>query len=353
MAVDWNSCPADAGPSRDKWTLDRFDAGETAYYWAPLTLTDGQGNTLVIKVLSDALKIGGVRMNVTAVVQQQIADRLGAMLLTPHVLDEMWRQRAVTVEPMPRQITSKTSAMIDQSAKLDAKLGLNAEQVPIDLCVSTCKTWVVTNLLVSHPGKAANYGWHFDDPHRTNPNMGKIKGSFKGIDGFQDASNDTGVSVIQPLATAHAPSHVDYSQDCLLMLRAGELNGQTVDLAQIVMDPTWAHLLSAEGALKTWRQPGVPDDGSVPPGGDLPTGGNPDSPTGGADDSGAQGSSGMSTAGKVFGVALFAGVGIGIGVALSGLGENHGVVVGPLDAPHAAALALVGCRARGGSGLGA
>ena len=65
-------------------------------HWTTLQV----GSRLKLAVMADALKLGGVRVGAGAGLAQQIADVLGAMLLTPKVLDLMYAARAVTVAPM-------------------------------------------------------------------------------------------------------------------------------------------------------------------------------------------------------------------------------------------------------------
>ncbi len=237
----------DHGPSRDKVILDAVRVGNIEIKWGTVFSTDGT-NTAAFEVFADSLKIDGIRVNVSAQVEQQIADLLGFSLLTPKLADLMWVQRAVTLKPHTRPITSATSAMIDHSSLIDADL---AHLGYTDGIVATVgKHWVLDNDLLTHAGRAENYGWHFEGS------------AFGGINGEVTASQvkDKGgqyVKMIQGRGWAHDPSHVDYSQICCLVARKCALNGEPSDLWTILQDPNLAHLASHQGVVKVLRQPGV------------------------------------------------------------------------------------------------
>ncbi len=209
-----------------------------------------QGHTAVFYVFSDALKIEGVRINVSANIEQQIADRLGCLLLTPKLADMIWEQRTVTLPPMPRPITSATSAMIDNSAKIDAALA--AQGNPPGLVSTTGKHWVIDQSLASKPGKACNYGWHFAGSNFQGL-LGEVAVSL-----IKDSSGQY-LRLIQGRGWAHDMSHVDYSQICVLVQRNCTVDGQDCDLVDLLKDPVLSYLASNTGVMTIFRQPGVPE----------------------------------------------------------------------------------------------
>lgn len=212
--------------------------------WVELK-TSIPGHAATFLVTADALKIGGVRINVSATLQQQIADGIGALLLTPKLLDQMWAQRAVTLLPSPQPIEATVKSMLAHSSRIDAALA-KAGGAPKGGIVQTVgKQWVVSNALLAHSGKAENMGWHF--PGKT-------------FDGKSWSASPTlpGIRMIQDPGWAHDASHVDYSQVCCLVNRWCVLDGARTDIATVLQDPTLSALASAEGPLKLLRQPGVP-----------------------------------------------------------------------------------------------
>lgn len=242
--VDWSTCPPQAGPARDKWILDAVLAGESEAPLAEIEVS-ANGHTGRFTVLADGLMLGGVRINVSAYLQQQIADALGAMLLTPRLADLVWQARSVDLPPMPRQITSSTAAMIEQSDKISAAIPPGSQGIKNTIGKHWClvKSIFSDSAMAAH--KAANYGWHFQGSN------------FQGIKGEPTVSLP-GVRVIQGVGTVHDYSHTDYSQICQLVMRACIIDGQESDLANVLQDPELAPLVSHEGPLPGWRQPGVP-----------------------------------------------------------------------------------------------
>src|SRR5205814_884074 len=82
------------------------------------------------------------------------------------------------------------------------------------------KDLVVTNRLLSHPGRVAIYGWHL-------PN---------------------GVPV-QPLSTKHESTYADYSHGVRLVGATMRLDDTDVAVADVLADPSLCDLLSDEGTI--------------------------------------------------------------------------------------------------------
>jgi hypothetical protein len=235
--------PPTNGAARDSAILSHVTSGDYTQSWATLNLGRVQ-----LQVSADALKIGGVRINASATVQQQIADALGCLLPTPKVFDAMWLARAATLSPVTLPISSTTAAMVQASQKLDAELAALGNPAGI---VVQQKTWVLTNVLTTT--KAANYGFFVI------PNQPGYKWNGIGTDPCASFPMQPQLGrVIQSVGTAHDPSHVDYSQECWLMQRRCTVDGQPADLAAVLQDPALSALVSSEGPLRILRQPGVP-----------------------------------------------------------------------------------------------
>lgn len=237
---DW---PRQAGAERSERILAAVKAGRYEHSWCPLELSDGQG-TLRLMVSCDALKVDGVRVNVDARTQQLIADHIGAVLLTPKLADEIYA-RAKKLAPKPQPITSSTQAMIDHSARVDAEV----TRVGGGLVADVGKDWVLAKSIFSQTAraarKAANYGWHVPTQQ---------------YQGLRAERSVTGGFVIQGVGTAHDSSHSDYSQVARFVRRVGLFGELPVDLSLVYTgrDPGTA-LVSHEGPLPDWRQPGADD----------------------------------------------------------------------------------------------
>lgn len=238
---------------RGAYILDQVRLGLYEIPWLPITSVYN-GHAARFWVSGDAMKVDGVRVNVTAMLQQQIADIIGAMLPTPRIVDLIYMEADIVLQPMPMPITSSTVAMVDQSRKIDAAVvkvvgSIDAAKGRI---VSTVgKTWVVANGLLTHPGMAENYGWHFrgatfgGKAWEVNASLAK------------DPVTGQYLRLIQGEGWFHSSSHTDYSQNALFVLTKAELDGATVDINSILSDPSLAPLANHNGVLRVLRQPNV------------------------------------------------------------------------------------------------
>jgi len=251
-----NDFPSKHGPDREKLILDIVDNQQDrlSYSWYPLNV-EQDGHMATFYVMDDALKIDGVRVNVTADTEQRIADRWGAMLLTAKLSDLIWHHAEVRLEPCPRKITSSTKGMIEHSLDVDDQLNHDPEG---KLISTVGKNWIIDEKLANKKGMACNHGWHF-------------KGnSFQGIKGnvnpslLKNPDTKTYWRLIQSLGTAHDfNNHTDYSQICRLVTRECIVDEETRDLVEILKDPELAKLASHTGPLSVFRQPGVPEPNTV------------------------------------------------------------------------------------------
>jgi hypothetical protein len=219
--------------------LDAIRTGAAKPDYARIALSNESHEGEVL-MFADALKVNGVRTSVSATLQQQIADALGCLLLTPKLADILWQHRTAPLLPITGDVVTRTDEQ--QSAAIDAALALTS--AGDDAIVQTVgKHWVISNTLLSHPGKAENYGWHFPGATWAGQSW--------------EAAVTPGLRVVQGQGWAHDPSHLDYSQNCVLVHRACTFDGQARDLAEVLQDPTLAPLVSHEGPLKVLRQPGT------------------------------------------------------------------------------------------------
>jgi hypothetical protein len=168
-------------------------------------------------VTRDAVRIDGVRVNVTAETAQKCADLLGASLTTPLLEDMIYEAADFRCSPVLMKPDGSWRQTLGHSVGLDRQIV--AQGTRPRLVGAIGKSWVLSNGLAdpNRHGRAANYGYHSPSAkHRA-------------------VSGNT--NVWQPLGFAHNIFHTDYSQT--LRLAKGPL-------------PTH------EGTLRVFRQPGVP-----------------------------------------------------------------------------------------------
>jgi hypothetical protein len=230
---------------REKYIFEQVIAGNFDAEWVPLEYSDGT-RTIRFNVMKDALKINGVRVNVSAELQQKLADVFSASLLTTHIADLMYINAVHRINPCPMTISSTVASMRKHSAAVDAAIG----QEPTGLVATPGKHWILDKKLDWAASKACNYGWHF------------VGNTYKGIKGHSAASkqnrlNGSPISVIQPNACAHDMKHSDYSQVCQLVSQTCWINDVEYKLAQVLQDPSKCDLATVGGPLLNVRQPGT------------------------------------------------------------------------------------------------
>lgn len=230
---------------REKYIYDQVLAGNFDAEWFEIEHTDGI-RTIKLNVMRDALKIDGIRVNVSAELQQRLADVFHASLLTTQVADLIFVKATHRIEPCPMTISSTVTSMVKHSQAVDTKLGKN----DIGLVATVGKHWILDKKLDFNVKKACNYGWHF------------VGTNYKGIKGYPVPSkvNSVGgspVSVIQPNACAHDMKHSDYSQICQLVSQVCTIDGITHRFSDVLQDPKLCGLVTVGGPLANTRQPGV------------------------------------------------------------------------------------------------
>jgi hypothetical protein len=236
--------PNGPGAERDQRVIDAVRSGNYEHEWCPIVLSDGGGQTLTVEVSCDALKVDGVRMNVSAHLQQQVADLIGAVLLTPKLADAIWSKTTGRIAPSPQSITASTRGMVEHSARVDALAAGKSRPL-----ADPGKDWVLVRSIFTASAKAkrkaANYGWH------------QASGA--------SAAVTPGLRVIQGVGTVHDDLHQDYSQIARFARVAARAGERPVDLRDVYTgkEGSLVDLVSHEGPLPDWRQPGV--GGSVPP----------------------------------------------------------------------------------------
>jgi len=228
--------------------------GDCFFHWASV-VSEHAGHRLHLAVMADAvIDPDGVRQPATAAQMQRVADSLGCMLLTPLVIDLVWRQATLRFNPVINvkgRIVAECS-VAKVHAAIEQKIA-DAGGYPDDGIVACVgKYWTVCNALarsgLAYGQKtAANYGWFDSDAPEGR----------RGVTGGD-------IHPWQTLGTRHNDQHVDPSQVVRLMQRWAWLekaNGDKgdVDLHTVAADPDLAPLINHDGVLKVLRQPSVPE----------------------------------------------------------------------------------------------
>jgi len=236
--------------TRERAILDAVIDGNYVILWTPVAISE----KLTIFVSSDALKIGctkdAIRVCASCKTQQRIADEIGAYLLTPKLVDDIWVESTIKIEPQTQPISASKYAMQRHN---DAIEELRAGRCGI---VSGWKDWVIGERLWREQNKALNYGWHVETTADTWKGIKLHDGAIAG-------------KVIQPVSGAHDVNHVDYSQLCRFVRKKALYDGQMRDLAELVSDPLTAKAITTEGQLPGMRHPGIsanePEPEQIPP----------------------------------------------------------------------------------------
>jgi hypothetical protein len=189
--------------------------------WTTIT-SNYKGRRAQIQVTTDALTILGVRFDVTAEGAQRIADQLHAILPTPRILQLVWEQAAVRIDPCtlpPDEKMASTARMIQHSDCVDRRIGGRAGMV-----ANEGKHWVLSNRIAGKDNLAANYGWFI-----------------------------RGRRPVQTVGTRHDTAHTDYSQILRLVKPIINVDGRDIDIRHVGRSPELWGLVSDEGPLLVWR----------------------------------------------------------------------------------------------------
>jgi len=191
----------------------------------------GKENSATFEVMPDYLAVGTdadfVRLPMTPMTAQRIADAFGCSLPTRKIVDEVYRQASVKLEPLP--LTDQREAVATFASHHDLIEKQRTGKELGALVVGTKKDVVVTNRLGEKPNRVAIYGWHR-------------------LDG----------TPIQPLTIVHRDTYVDYSHGVRLIKRAVTVDGKPRDVRHVLHAADLCGLLSDEGPVEfpTYERPG-------------------------------------------------------------------------------------------------
>ncbi|PTW49844.1 hypothetical protein [Rhodovulum kholense] len=218
------------GGDRDSLIVQQALAGNIPHFLRELTpvkvsgtLSGGGRADVTICVTPDYLALGSdadfVRVPMGLPAAARIADRFGFLLPTTRMVDAIYSQAGLRLDPRPMAAgaqMSSTGYFLQHNRTVEGQTGGREGQ----LTAGQKKDLVLTNRLRSHPGRVAIYGWHKRDG-----------------------------SPIQPLSTVHGAYYSDYSHGVRLVSQTAFLNGRPVSLASLLSNPTYAQLLTGEGPI--------------------------------------------------------------------------------------------------------
>jgi hypothetical protein len=207
----------------------------------PVSVSDASGRAAKLHVLCDYLAVGSdedfIRMPMTSAAAQRIADLTQTMLPTPKLVDEIYRQAQAKLPPSYID-GGPTEDEIADFLFHHEKLEKNRKSRGYPLGVLTAgdkKDIVLCGRMMERPERVAIYGWHKSDG-----------------------------DVIQPLSTTHSCRYADYSHGVRLIDRRVEIDGEMLQLEEVLRDPELAGLVSDEGPLDLARYPTVLPDYTGP-----------------------------------------------------------------------------------------
>ena len=284
------SLPQKPGPAREEAILNLIKEGHALVVWSPIVVDYGDYRA-TFYVTAEPLMLGdqwddAFYPGVTASTMQKIADYYNATLLTPKLVDEIWKQAPVRVDPFQGMSGDKaavarmsdTATFLSHSAIIKKRIasgrdafkqisfGMQGAVAPIVANIG--KYWTVS-AYTSNKGKQPG----------TNTIASENYGFFSTAKGAPPKSVTLmpNVDVVQTPGHRHDNAHSDYSQVVMLVARSVELcvpqamaglgsnynckdggscqtrNGpgriKCIDIYDLANDPKLAPMLSHQGTI--------------------------------------------------------------------------------------------------------
>jgi hypothetical protein len=190
--------------------------------------SDGQEHRGRFWTMPDYLAIGAdgdfVRIPMSSITAQVVADKFDCLLPTRKMVDEIYRQSQIRLSPEPLPAGPEMTSSeyywhhneIIAHQLVDGPLG--------ELVSGHKKDVVITNELLRRPTRVAIYGWHKPDGQP-----------------------------IQPLSLFHPNWYADYSHGIRLVAAMMIVDGVQRPVADVLKDQLLAPLLSDEGPMQQTR----------------------------------------------------------------------------------------------------
>lgn len=238
--------------ARNKYILDAASRGALDVSWWPLTVQE-RGHTIRLLVTARPVRCDGIIFGAGARLAQQCADALGALLVTPKLLDLMYAARDVDVEPMPLLGTSKPGGGVWTDADMMSTEIFEYHTSLVDEAVGSWKMGIVQScakpFVIAKAASAqhgVNYGWHL--PVGT-------PSPWRGVSIYPSVTENA--MVIQQPSTWHGLDQDDYASGLIAVYGECLVDGLPRKTADVYQDADLAWCVSHEGPLPNVRQPGV------------------------------------------------------------------------------------------------
>ncbi len=184
---------------------------------------EANGHKIVYVAAPDYLAVGSdddfVRIPLTPMSAQKIADALRCSLPTKKMVNDIYARAVVKLAPQPLTEARESAATFLQHNDLIEKS--RPKDKTGELTAGIKKDVVISNRLLERPGRVIIYGWH-------------------------KAANQP----IQPLTNIHNNTYVDYSHGIRLIKQDVLVDDKPMKLEEVLQDPDLSALVSDEGALK-------------------------------------------------------------------------------------------------------
>jgi len=219
---------------RDSLATQLILAGDVPAFWQKFVRiqasivdsTTGKRITVSYYVAPDYLGIGSdddwARVPLTPTAAQKIADSLNCFLPTRKMVDDIYTQARVRLEPVPMYAFRDSSVTMWQH-----HLIIEGQRKGRRGLIAGIKKDVVISGKISRDPKAdrvAIYGWH------------RLTGK-----------------AIQPLYTGHINWYADYSHGIRLVYRKIRVDGRSMDYKEVLKNPVLCRLLCDEEACDFYR----------------------------------------------------------------------------------------------------
>ena len=185
---------------------------------------------ITLFVLPDYFSIGSnddfVLMPMTPILAQQVMNHIGGTLPTRKMVDIIWIAAKIKLAPIPIPPSDSMATVVvfDRHNQLlkDQRVVLGWHFLSGTLVGGHKKDVIISNSLATHEKKVVIYGWHYQ----------------------------SGVA-IQPMYKGHAIWYADYSHGIRGIASKCLVNGQSIDVHDILQDPILYKLLSDENQPMT------------------------------------------------------------------------------------------------------
>jgi len=198
-------------------------------------IIDTKNYQLIIYIIPDYLSIGTdtnyFYIPTTPMLAQRIADLTHTLLPTKSMVDEIYGQATIKLEPQPipptKAMTNISVFRTHHEMVLKQLRALGSSYKQGNLTAGNKKDIIISNKIYGQATpRVVIYGWH------------QLNGK-----------------AIQPVYNKHTNTWADYSHGVRLVSETGYLNGKKVKLADLLKDPILYELLSDEGVIAETKYP--------------------------------------------------------------------------------------------------